>query len=95
VYSQTSDSIPDASPSVSLESESTTTHSFNELPPDFDHCPTYIPTIENPTTEIMDEHKFEEYPVTRLKKNEFVENGRFLCNNADCSRAFDKNRERK
>jgi hypothetical protein len=50
---------------------------------------------EGLSLEMMDDQKFEEFPVTRLKNNEFVENGKFLCNNADCHRAFDKNRERK
>ena len=50
---------------------------------DPNHSPDNISASEGLSLETMDAQKFKECPVTRLKKNEFIENGKFLCNNAD------------
>lgn len=72
----------------------TKTLSFNSTASDPHHSSDTMSAGEDLILETMDDQKFEEYPVTRLKNNEFVANGKFLCNNADCQRVFDKNRER-
>lgn len=95
MYSQTSDPIPDISSSVFLESGATQTDSFYGFLSDSDYHPANISTSERLGLETMAVQKFKEYPVARLKMNEFVENGKFLCNNANCQETFDKNRERK
>jgi hypothetical protein len=95
VYNQTGDSVPGTSCTLFLESGATQTHSFYNIVSDPYHSPDNISASEGLSLETMDAQKFKEYPVTRLKKNEFIENGKFLCNNADCQKTFDKNRERK
>jgi hypothetical protein len=78
-----------------LESAAAQTHSFYDNTSSVDYSSANVSTTESSSSETMDEKKFKEYPVARLKKSEFVKNGKFLCNNADCQKAFDKNRERK
>lgn len=94
MYNQTSDSISDTPP-VFFESAATQTHSFYDNPSSVDYSSANVSMSESSSSGTMDEQKFKEYPVARLKKSEFVKNGKFLCNNADCQKAFDKNRERK
>ncbi|KAF4436817.1 Krueppel-like factor 11 [Fusarium acutatum] len=94
-YNQTSDYVSDTSCPPFIESGATKTHSFYNTVSDPQHSPDNMSASESLSLETMDAQKFKEYPVTRLKKNEFIENGKFLCNNADCQKTFDKNRERK
>ncbi|EWG50003.1 hypothetical protein FVEG_16565 [Fusarium verticillioides 7600] len=93
-YNQISEPVSDASCPPFEENGATKTLSFNSTASDPHHLPDTMSANEGLSLEIMDGQKFEEFPVARLKNNEFVENGKFLCNNADCHKAFDKNRER-
>ncbi|KAF5718682.1 hypothetical protein FGLOB1_1536 [Fusarium globosum] len=94
-YNQTSDSVSDPSCPPFVETRATKTLSFCSTVSDPHHSPDDTPASESLSLETMDDQKFKEYPVTRLKKNECIENGKFLCNNADCRKIFDKNRDRK
>ncbi|KAF5722182.1 hypothetical protein FMUND_3104 [Fusarium mundagurra] len=94
-YNQTSEPVSDTSRPPFDESGATKTHSLHSTPSDAHHSSDNMSASEGLSLETMDDQKFKEYPVTRLKNNEFIENGKFLCNNADCQRIFDKNRERK
>ncbi|KAF5548774.1 krueppel-like factor 11 [Fusarium phyllophilum] len=94
-YNQTSKPVSDTSCPPFDESGATRTHSFHSTASDPLHSSDNMSASEGLSLETMDDQKFKEYPVTRLKNNEFIDNGKFLCNNADCQRTFDKNRERK
>ncbi|KAF4502298.1 hypothetical protein FAGAP_1483 [Fusarium agapanthi] len=94
-YNQTSEPVSDTSCPPFDESGATKTLSFHSTASDPRHSSDDMSANEGLSLETMEDQKFKEYPVTRLKKNEFIENGKFLCNNADCQRTFDKNRERK
>ncbi|KAF5614161.1 uncharacterized protein FSUBG_41 [Fusarium subglutinans] len=94
-YNQTSEPVSDKSCPPFDESGATKSHSFYNTTSDPHDSSDNMSGNEGLSLETMDDQKFKEYPVTRLKKNEFIENGKFLCNNADCQRTFDKNRERK
>jgi hypothetical protein len=94
LYNQTSDFIPNTSLSGFHDSGTTQTQSFYELPSNAAYSPTDVFPSESSISETMDEQKFIEYPIARLKRNELVENGKFLCNNADCQLIFDENRAR-
>ncbi|KAG5761638.1 hypothetical protein H9Q72_010249 [Fusarium xylarioides] len=92
-HNQTSEPVSDTSCPPFDESGATKTHSFHSTASDPHHS-SDVSASEGLSLETMDDQKFKEYPVTRLKNNEFIENGKFLCNNANCQRTFDKNRER-
>ncbi|KAF5988499.1 hypothetical protein FBULB1_1463 [Fusarium bulbicola] len=94
-HNQTSEPVSDKTFPPFDESGATKSHSFHNTASDPHDSSENMSANECLRLETMDDQKFEEYPVTRLKKNEFIENGKFLCNNADCQRTFDKNRERK
>lgn len=93
MHSQTSEYIPDLSPNF-IQSAATQTHSFYDFLSDSDISPVNLSMSESGSSQQMDERKFRKFAVTRLKKNEFVENGKFLCNNAECQQTFDDNRKR-
>ncbi|KAF5634670.1 krueppel-like factor 11 [Fusarium sp. NRRL 52700] len=94
-YNQTSELISNTSCPPFEESGVAKTHSFHSTASDSHHSSDNMSASEGLSLETMDDDKFEEYPVARLRNNEFIKNGKFLCNNADCQKAFDKNRERK
>jgi hypothetical protein len=94
VQDQTSDPIQETFPQAFHDDGATLPHSFCEIPSDAPYSPASIPIGESSSPETMDERKFKKYPIARLKKNEFVKNGKFLCNNAECQMTFDNNRER-
>ncbi|KAI1017190.1 hypothetical protein LB505_001982 [Fusarium chuoi] len=94
-HNQTRDSVSDTSCPPFVEAGAAKTHLFCSTVSDPHHSPDNTSASESLRLETMDDQKFIEYPVTRLKKNECIENGNFLCNNADCQKIFDKNRDRK
>jgi hypothetical protein len=94
VCDQANDAIIDST-SAALGSDGIPAHSFDVVSSDLSSSPADNSTDNNSGTETNSNQRFKEDPAPRLKNNEFVEHGRWLCIWPGCDRSFEENRKRK
>jgi hypothetical protein len=79
---------------VAVGNNEITEHSFDVVSSDFSSSPADNSADNNSGSDISGKQTFREDSAIRLKNNEFVEHGRWLCIWPECDRSFRENRMR-